>query len=257
MLECIKQTAEETHLDRKINVIFKSWEIPLFFLENDKGLQQDSVRCILKQSALALEQIISDYPGIAIEFATLSARHNCLPVEGAQFLLAKLFDNTFSKALFAYSNRQNLKHLSELVAEKPSKRASLLTQLVSKEHTAQVFIERILKHNEHLEHLLLATLEGIPRATSCILDSIAELEVEINGWIEKEDPQGAAKLALLYALQRERESCNRACCLLVLRAAAYTVFHRDGIDVVAHAEPLADKLAELDTLLLQLREHRC
>ena len=71
VLECIKQTAEETHLDRKINVIFKSWEIPLFFLENDKGLQQDSVRCILKQSALALEQIISDYPGIAIEFATL------------------------------------------------------------------------------------------------------------------------------------------------------------------------------------------
>ena len=210
VLECIKQTAEETNLDRKINVIFKSWEIPLFFLENDKGLQQDSVRCILWQSALPLEQIISDYPGIAIEFATLSARYNCLPVTGAQFLLAKLFDNTFSKALFAYSNRQNFKHLSELVAEKPSKRAGLLTQLVSKEHTAQVFIERILKHNEHLEHLLLATLEGIPRATSCILDSIAELEVEINGWIEKEDPEGAAKLALLYALQRERESCNRA-----------------------------------------------
>ena len=123
--------------------------IPLFFLENDKGLQQDSVRCILRQSALQLEQIISDYPGIAIEFATLSARYNCLPVTGAQFFLAKLFDNTFSKALLAYSNRQNFKHLSELVAEKPSKRASLLTQLVSKEHTAQVFIERILKHNEH------------------------------------------------------------------------------------------------------------
>jgi hypothetical protein len=42
------------------------------------------------------------------------------------------------------------------------------------------------------------------------LDNISELEVEINGWIEKEDPEGTAKLALLHALQCERESCNRA-----------------------------------------------
>jgi hypothetical protein len=141
VIECIKQSAEKTNLDRKINVIVKSWEIPLFFLENVKGLQADAVRCILKQSALPLEEIISDYPGIAIEFATLSARYNCLPVTEAQFLLAKLFDNTFWKALFAYFNRQNFKRLSELVAEKPSKRAGLLTQLVSKDHTAEVFIE--------------------------------------------------------------------------------------------------------------------
>jgi hypothetical protein len=105
---------------------------------------------------------------------------------------------------------QNFKHLSELVAEKPIKRAGLLTQLASKDQTAEVFIERVLKHNEHLEQLLLTTLEGIPKATGCILDNISELEVEINGCIEKEDPEGAAKLALLHALQCERESCNRA-----------------------------------------------
>jgi hypothetical protein len=51
-IECIKQTAQKTNLDRKINVVIKAWDIPLFFLENENGLQADAVRCILRQLAL-------------------------------------------------------------------------------------------------------------------------------------------------------------------------------------------------------------
>ena len=138
------------------------------------------MRPILAQSRIEIEAILLDYPGIAIEIATLAARHNCHPVAEAHFHLAKLFDGTYWKALLSHTCRQNFRHLFELVADKHHQRVGLLNQLAVKDLTAEVFIERIMKQGEHLEQQLLATLEGIPIAVSRILDNLCDLEDELN-----------------------------------------------------------------------------
>jgi hypothetical protein len=164
-IKIIKDTAKQTNLNRNIDLIITARNIPLFYLANANGLKQDAVRPVLEKAGIEIEQLFGDYPEIAVEFATLTARHNCQPVEKAQHFLAKLFDTANWKALLSHIYRQDFKHFFELVAKKHTQRVPLLKLLALNEDlSAKKFIEGVLRQGEDLEQPLLRTLEAFLNA---------------------------------------------------------------------------------------------
>jgi hypothetical protein len=94
LIKLVEDTVKQTDLDRTIDVIIKACNIPPFFLGNANGLKADAVRPILKKAGLDIEKLLSDYPCIAIELATLTAKHDCQPTEESLFHLAKFIDTS-------------------------------------------------------------------------------------------------------------------------------------------------------------------
>ena len=164
-IKIIEETQRQTNLNRKVDLIIKAWKIPLFYLESANGLRQDAVRPILKKSGIEIEQIILDFPEIAIEVAGLAAKHNCQPVEQVHHYIAKLYDTAYWKALLSHTGRSNFKQLFELIAKKHTQRAQQLIALARKDLTAEDFIAQVLDKGEDLEqHTTVA--ENIGASTS-------------------------------------------------------------------------------------------
>ena len=210
LIKLVEDTVKQTDLDRTIDIIIKACNIPPFFLKNANGLKADGVRPILEKAQLDIEKLLSDYPNIAIELATLTAKHDCHPTEESLFHLAKFIDTTNWKSLQSYAGRQAFKHLFKLVVKKQFQRENLLQSLVQKDLTAKDFIGAVLKQGEELAQQLLKTLEAVSVTVSKVADGYVAQELGLNGWVDALDSQGETRLALLIAVEGERDSLTRS-----------------------------------------------
>ena len=210
LIKLIEDTVKQTDLDRTIDVIITACNIPPYFLGNANGLIADAVRPILKKAGLDIERLLSDYPNIAIALATLTAKHDCQPTEESLFHLAKFIDTSNWKSLQSYTGRQAFKHLFKLVVKKQFQRENLLQSLVQKDLKAKDFIGAVLKQGEELAQQLLKALEALSVTVSKVADGYVAQELGLNGWVDALDSQGETRLALLIAVEGERDSLTRS-----------------------------------------------